>query len=75
MKNDKNSDQSVQYLPIFMSIGISVGMAIGAAVGNIPVFMCMGIGIGVCIGAILDASNKKTKHNNEAGEEQDENEK
>ena len=43
MKNKKDNETKVLFLPIFMSIGISVGMAIGAAINNIPV--CMSVGL------------------------------
>ena len=75
MKNGKDNEEKVLYMPIFMSIGISIGVAIGAAIGNIPVCMCMGVCIGVCLGAGLDAYNKNKSDsqendvsNNEKGE-------
>ena len=64
MANEKDTQEKVQYLPIFMCLGLSVGMAIGAAVGNTPIGMCMGIAAGVGIGALIDA-----KHRNDGNEE------
>ena len=59
MANEKDTQDKVQYLPIFMCLGLSVGMAIGAAVGNTSIGMCMGIAAGVGIGALLDVKNRK----------------
>ena len=60
MKNEnKNNQDEIQYLPIFMSIGISIGVAIGAPLGNIPLGMCIGVALGVCIGTLLDYQKKK----------------
>ena len=60
----KNSDENkVQYLPIFMCLGLSIGMLVGLAVfDNIALGMCLGMGIGVFIGATLDAKNKNNKN-------------
>ncbi len=62
MKNKKENEEKVPYLPIFMSIGLSVGMAIGAGIGNISIGMCFGMAIGVCIGSALDAQNRKKEN-------------
>ena len=59
MKNNDRDQNTVQYLPIGMCIGIGVGMAIGSALGSIPVGMCIGMSIGLGIGALADASRKK----------------
>ena len=59
MKNEKDTNNKIQFMPIGMSIGISVGVALGAAAGNIPLFMCIGLSIGVGLGTFLDAKNKK----------------
>lgn len=64
MANEKDTQNKVQYLPIFMCLGLSVGMAIGAAIGNTSIGMCMGIAAGVGIGALIDA-----KHRNDGNEE------
>ena len=64
MKKQNNSDQEVQYLPIFMSIGLAIGLAIGAAADKMPLFMCIGLSIGVGIGAALDAGKQKKDQNN-----------
>ena len=37
--HDKKPENEMQYLPIFMSMGLSVGMAIGAALDNITTGM------------------------------------
>ena len=59
MKNKNDDGNKIQYLPIFMSIGLSLGMAIGAGFGSIPIGMCFGMAIGVCLGSALDAKNRK----------------
>lgn len=64
MANKKDNQEKVQYLPIFMCLGLSVGMAISAAVGNTSIGMCMGVAAGVGIGALIDA-----KHRNDGNEE------
>lgn len=56
-KNEKESE--IQYMPIFMCLGLSVGMAIGAASDNMPIGMCLGLSIGMCLGTALDAQNRK----------------
>lgn len=58
-KNDKNTDNKMQYMPIGMCLGLSIGMAIGAAMDNIGVGMCFGLGIGLCFGSAIDAHNRK----------------
>ena len=35
MKDNKEPEKKILYMPLFMSIGISIGMAIGAATNNI----------------------------------------
>ena len=60
MKDNKNSENQMQYLPIGMCIGISIGTAIGAATDNIGVGMCLGVGFGTMLGALLDAQKRKT---------------
>ena len=69
MKDNKDSENKMQYLPIGMCIGISIGTAIGAATDNIGVGMCLGMSFGVCIGSLLDAQNRKEK--NDTTEEDD----
>ena len=64
MKN-KNSDNQMMSMPIFMCIGISVGTAIGAALDNIPVWMCIGLSIGVGLGTVMDARKKAGKDSSE----------
>ena len=59
MKNEKEPEGQMQYMPIGMCIGIGIGTAIGAAMGSIGTGMCMGLSIGMCIGAFIDAQNKK----------------
>lgn len=54
-KNEKES--KIQYMPIFMCLGLSVGMAIGAASDNMP--------IGMCLGTALDAQNRKKEKESE----------
>ena len=56
-KNEKESE--IQYMPIFMCLGLSVGMAIGAASDNMPIGMCLGMSIGMCLGTALDTQNRK----------------
>ena len=70
MKDNKNSENQMQYLPIGMCFGISIGTAIGAATNNIGVGMCLGVGFGTMIGALLDAQKRKTV--NEETQEQEE---
>ncbi len=70
MKNNKEP-QKIQYMPIYMCLGISVGMAIGVALDNIGVGMCLGAGFGMCIGSIIDANNNK-KTDDSKPEEKDE---
>ena len=57
MKNEKDTNNKIQYMPIGMSIGISVGVALGAAAGNIPLFMCIGLSIGLGLGTVIDVRN------------------
>lgn len=59
MKKTDENNEKVQYLPLYMCIGISIGSGLGAVAGNIPVFMCIGLALGVGIGAAIDASNRK----------------
>ena len=63
MKENKNPENKIQYLPIGMCIGISIGTAIGAATDNIGVGMCLGVGIGTLFGSLLDAQNRKKEEN------------
>ena len=58
MKNKKDSENEIQYMPIAMCLGISIGTALGVATDNMPVFMCLGLSIGMCIGSGLDYRNK-----------------
>ena len=53
MKNNKNEENKIAYLPICMSIGLSVGVAIGAAIDNIPMAMSIGLCVGSGVGALL----------------------
>lgn len=59
MSNQKEPENKVPKMPIFMCLGLSVGMAIGMAMGNIGAGMCLGVGVGMCLGAGLDAMEKK----------------
>ena len=59
MKDNKEPENKIQYMPIFMCLGMSVGMAIGVAAGNMSVGMCLGLSIGMCLGVSLDSLNKK----------------
>ena len=59
MKDNKNSENKIQYLPIGMCIGVSIGTAIGVVTDNIGVGMCLGVGIGMLFGSLLDAQNRK----------------
>ena len=63
MKNDKDDGSNIQYLPIFMCIGLSVGMAIGASLDRISIGMCIGMAIGVAVGALFDSNNRKSYDN------------
>ena len=69
MKNKKDSENTVQYLPICMAIGVAIGVAIGAAVHNIPMFMSFGVSIGVGVGALIDARLKKDSDTSDDEEE------
>ena len=53
MKNKKDEENKMVYLPLCMSVGLSVGVAIGAAIGNIPTAMCQGSSVGSGAGALL----------------------
>ena len=64
----KDSENQIQYLPPYMSLGMCIGVAVGAALDNIAVCMCLGMGIGMCFGSALD--NAKQAKSKEA-EEQD----
>lgn len=59
MKNNKNEENKIAYLPICMSIGLSVGVAIGAAIGNIPTAMCLGLCVGSGVGVLLSMQTRK----------------
>ena len=63
-KNNNESNNNVQYMPIGMCIGLSIGLAIGSAAGNIGVGMCLGLGIGLCFGFAIDTTNHKKSENN-----------
>ena len=66
---------NVQYMPIFMCLGISIGLALGAANNNMPLFMCIGLSIGVGLGAVLDArANEEEKNKNQSEDKKEENE-
>lgn len=67
--DNKEPENKIQYMPIFMCLGISIGMAIGSALGNIGVGMCLGVGVGLCLGASLDAIQKKDTDNDPQAEE------
>ena len=69
MKNKKEAESKVMYMPICMSIGLSVGVALGAALNNIPTFMCIGMSIGLGIGAMIDAQKRKKEGVGEQEEE------
>lgn len=56
-----NNENQIQYMPIFMCLGLSIGMAIGVAMDNIGVGMCLGVGIGTCLGTLMDYKNKKNQ--------------
>lgn len=71
MDNNKEPENEMQYMPIFMCLGISVGMAIGSALGNIGVGMCLGVGVGMCLGVSLDAMQKKNADNDPQTEEEE----
>ena len=53
MRNNKNEENKILYLPICMSVGLSIGVAIGAAIGNSPTAMCLGLCVGSGVGALL----------------------
>lgn len=59
MKKTDDSNEKVQYLPLYMCIGIAIGSGLGAVAGNIPVFMSIGLAVGLGIGAAIDAANRK----------------
>ena len=59
MKNNKNSENQTQYMPIFMCLGMSIGTAIGAATDNMSMCMCLGVSFGMCIGSVIDARNRE----------------
>ena len=74
MKDNKNSENNMQYLPIGMCIGISIGTAIGAATDNIGVGMCLAMkvigngsalmmALGIIIGCVLSKMFEKLKLN------------
>ena len=62
MKNNKNEENKIAYLPICMSIGLSVGVAIGAAIGNIPTAMCLGLCVGSGVGVLLSMQTRKDEN-------------
>lgn len=68
-KNNKENENKIEYMPIFMCLGVSVGMTIGVVLDNISVGMCLGCGIGVAIGAFLDTINKKSDDNTKIDEQ------
>lgn len=59
MKNKKQTDEPIMYIPIGLSIGLSIGVAVGAAAGDIPLWMCIGLSIGVGIGAVIDNQKRQ----------------
>ena len=71
MKDNKDSQNKIQYMPIFMCLGVSVGMAIGVAIDNIGIGMCFGAGIGMCLGTFLDSTKNKKSGNDTQPEEKD----
>ncbi len=70
MKDNKESNNQIANLPIFLCIGMSVGMAIGAGIGNISMGMCIGMGMGSAIGLLIDSQNKRKECNDDKKEEQ-----
>jgi F0F1-type ATP synthase assembly protein I len=68
-KNHEKSENTVHFMPIFMSIGIGTGVAIGAAMDNIPIGMSIGLSIGLCIGSAIDMLNKNKAEENSAKED------
>ena len=72
--NNNESKNKVQYMPIFMCLGLSIGMAIGVNFDNIAVGMCLGMSAGMGIGTLIDLLNnskdKKDVSQND-GEEKD----
>ena len=53
MKNNKDSEEKISFLPICMCIGISIGCAFGV------IFMSVGLCLGLMIGLILENINNK----------------
>lgn len=49
----------VQYLPVYMCLGVSIGTSFGTAAGNLSIGMSMGIAVGLALGAALDSSERK----------------
>ena len=78
MKDNKNQENEMQYMPIGMCIGIGIGTAIGAATGNIPMFMSAGLSLGMCIGLLIDRKNRisaeSAKNADDNNSEKEENE-
>ena len=71
-KNNNESDNQVQYMPIGMCLGLSIGLAIGSAMDNIGVGMCLGLGIGLCFGSALDAAKHRKAEENQGEEKKEE---
>lgn len=69
MKNNKNSENQTQYMPIFMCLGMSIGTAIGAVTDNMSMCMCLGMSIGLCIGSAIDARNRGNDKEEKSDEE------
>lgn len=71
-KNNNDSGNNIQYMPIGLCLGLSVGLAIGSAMGNIGVGLCFGIGIGLCFGSALDAANRRKSEESQGEEKAEE---
>ena len=65
MKEKKNSENNVPYLPVFMCLGLSVGVALGTAMDNLAMWMCFGLSIGVAVGTAMDQKKKKESEEKE----------
>jgi RimJ/RimL family protein N-acetyltransferase len=51
----------VNYISIYMCLGLSIGMSFGLALQNISIGMCIGIAVGIALGSSLDAQDKKSR--------------
>ena len=74
MKDNKQPEDKINFLPIGMSTGLSIGIVIGAALGNIPLYMCVGLAVGVALGALTDHNQHKSDKPDQDEENADENE-